>query len=69
MECDECQRGIHNHMQSMKLEFYGGLSKHDIIEVLDCKNLVDDGQCVCHLWVELKNRLLYGDASMEADKS
>lgn len=46
--CEECQRGIHKHLDSMKEKWFPEAPMHEKLDAIDCKNIIDDdNQCCC----------------------
>jgi len=55
MECDECKRGVHRHMDALKEPGIAECrNSAEWADAIDCKNLVGDGQCVCREWVKVR---------------
>ena len=57
--CRECSTGIHTHLEIMSLPEVRALTKFELIDSIDCKNVIGPGdQCVCPMWVYAKERIL-----------
>lgn len=53
MECPECKKGNHKHLESENQEWFNDLEFHQKVDALDCKVIVGPyDQCVCSKWKE-----------------
>lgn len=58
-ECDDCKAGVHVHLGGMYQPWYDGLkTRAEKVDAIDCKNRTKDGQCICHLWLEEKKKIM-----------